>query len=639
MKKLGLLFASLVMIILFAFSASALETSGQCGDNVYWTFNESTGRLVIGGSGDMWSPIDKFGDDDTIKTVVIENGVTSIGVSAFCGCEKITSVTMPDSLTSIGNGAFDYCSLLSSITIPDGVKEIDSYAFEDCEKLSTIKIPSGVTYIGYGAFSRCDNLRSITVDQNNKNYLSLDGILFNKDKTVLMQYPVGAVKSTYTVPSTVAEIDNMAFEESTLTTVKLPDGLKRIHHRAFNDCRNLRNITIPDTVTHINGMAFSSCTSLTGIIIPDSVVYIGGGAFYGCEKLENISIPYSVYTIDDSVFAWCSNLKSITVDDNNENYSSQDGVLFNKDKTELLQYPVGNSRTIYVIPDGVKVVHSDAFSGCKELRYVTVPKSVTNLGRVFYSCENLISITVDKNNENYSSLDGVLFNKDKTELIRYPSGNSRTEYTIPYGVIKVAFDAFHSDQNITELKIPVTVTEFKDGYSLVRVTDVYYEGTESQWENIDNGYYSDWAKNKWMHFSANNYTHEKTSVVTPATCTKWGYTTYICNCGTSHVDDRVLAPHSYVALTVVPPTCESQGYTTYICENCSSSFNDDWKSPTGHDYGDDYICKNCGENKADNYCNCNCHKGGINGIIWKILRFFYKLFGMNKYCGCGVAHY
>ena len=222
-----------------------------------------------------------YGDyNKAIKTVKIQNGVTSIGDYAFDNCTSLTSIEIPSGVTSIGDGAFAYCTSLTSIEIPSGVTSIGNSAFKNCTSLASIEIPSSVTSIGNEAFAYCTNLtsieipsgvtsienyafsnctslNSINVDKDNQSYSSEDGILFDKEKKKLITYPAGKKEKEYNIPSSVTSIGA----------------------GTFYGCRSLTRIEIPSSITSIGGWAFSGCTSLTSIEIPSSVTSIGGYAF------------------------------------------------------------------------------------------------------------------------------------------------------------------------------------------------------------------------------------------------------------------------------------------------------------------------------------------------------------------------
>ena len=330
----------------------------------------------------------------SLTSITIPNSVTSIEKNAFYYCSSLTSVTIPNSVTSIGESAFFYCSSLTSITIPNSVTSIEKSAFYGCKSLTSITIPNSVTSIGEWAFRYCSSLSSIKVDTNNPNYCSIDGVLFNKDKTTLVAYPIGNTRSEYIISNSVTSIGESAFYYcSSLTSVTIPNSVTSIGDYAFSRCSSLTSVTIPNSVTSIGEWAFSRCSSLTSITIPNSVTSIGSGAFEYCTSLTSITIPNSVTSIGDWAFGYCSSLTSINVDSNNPNYSSVDSVLFNKDKTTLVAYPIGNTRSEYIIPNSVTSIEKSAFEECSSLTSVTIGNSVTRIGNyAFRSCDKLVDV-------------------------------------------------------------------------------------------------------------------------------------------------------------------------------------------------------------------------------------------------------
>ena len=202
----------------------------------------------------------------------------------------------------------------------------------------------------------------------------------------------------------------------------------------------------------------------TSITIPDNidgytVTDIGNWAFSNCKDLETVTIPQGIITIHTDAFMYCENLKNINVNENNPNYSSVDGVLFDKEKTYLRKYPRGKGETQYVIPNTVTRIESYAFYGCNNLKNIEIPSGVIKIwNATFENCNNLISIDVDENNPNYSSVDGVLFDKEKSNLIVYPANKEGTEYVIPTTVATIESYAFENCKNLISIEIPEGIT-------------------------------------------------------------------------------------------------------------------------------------------------------------------------------------
>ena len=252
-------------------------------DKLTWTLY-ADGTLNISGKGAMKdynysdNPSPASQKKDSVKKVVIEDGVTSIRNSAFYDCNSLTSITIPNSVTSIGAYAFSNCYYLTNITIPNSVTSIENYAFRSCSSLTSITIPDSVTSIGKLAFYSCDSLTSITISNS------------------------------------VTSIEERAFAYcSRLTSITIPDSVTSIGEAAFAGCSSLTSITIPDSVTSIGEYAFQSCSSLTSITIPDSVTSIGWYAFSNCESLTSITIPDSVTSIGSRAFSECYILKTISL--------------------------------------------------------------------------------------------------------------------------------------------------------------------------------------------------------------------------------------------------------------------------------------------------------------------------------------
>lgn len=333
-----------------------------------FTFNAGTLKDAIVKDGVINISDYAFKQCILLENVAIPDSVTSIGWSAFKECKALKSITIPDSVTNIDKDAFYRCSTLMSVIIGNSVTSIESFTFYECYSLENITIPDSVTSIGREAFYSCRKLTNVTIGNgvtsidrsafdyslpknifvgaNNKNYCDVDGVLFNKDTTKLICCPAGKIG----------------------------------------------NYVIPDGVTSIESRAFYRCLSLINITIPNSVTSIGDDAFESCSKLKSITIPDRVTSIGDDAFAYCSALENIFVDTGNENYCDIDGVLFNKNATQLIRCPQRRSGN-YVIPDGVTSVSVGAFFYCSLIESVTIPDSVTSIhSNAFNVCNKLKTV-------------------------------------------------------------------------------------------------------------------------------------------------------------------------------------------------------------------------------------------------------
>lgn len=351
-------------------------TSGTCGaegdgSNLRWSL--SGGVLTISGTGAMknWknyydpSPWEK---NDQITHVVIESGVTSIGNSAFWGCFYLTDISMPDTVTRIGREAIYAClnltsldisrvktfdagalcnSGLTEVAIPSGITELPGNLLSSCKKLTKVTLPEGITKIGVTVFGSCESLTSIKI------------------------------------PSTVTSIGSYAFDQSAIQTINIPNG-----------------------VMEIGEMAFGQCPNLTELVIPDSVVKIGRNVVEGCSKLRSIHLGKGVENIfwvnsiaganEFRTFQDCESLTYITVDPDNQYYTAEDNVLFNKDKTEVYRSAPGKTGS-YTLPNSVKTMENTFIFEDSQLSSIVIPEGVQGFPRcTFKNCTNLKEIWLPK---------------------------------------------------------------------------------------------------------------------------------------------------------------------------------------------------------------------------------------------------
>ena len=333
MKKLITFFIAFFVTVM-----AWADDSGSCGGwTVTYTYVESTGTLTISGVVSVKEYMANYESSSdrpwnaycsSIKNVVINNGVTSIGKNAFYGCTGLTSVTIGNDVTSIGNQAFKGCTGLTSVTIPNSVTEIGSDAFNGCTGLTSVTIPNSVTTIESAAFSGCTGLTSINVAEDNLNYASIDGVLYSKDKKTLIKCPQGKTGSV-TIPNSVTSIESGAFSSCGLTSINVAEdnlNYASVDGVLYNKDKNTLimypqgktgSITIPNSVTSIRNYAFDGCTGLTSVTIPNSVTSIGESAFSGCTGLTSITIGNGVTSIGEAAFLECTGLTSMTVEATN----------------------------------------------------------------------------------------------------------------------------------------------------------------------------------------------------------------------------------------------------------------------------------------------------------------------------------
>ncbi len=350
-----------MVLSLFTFlptAVSAYTYSGECGEDLKWSYDTGTKKLTISGTGEMYGDYFYYENEEntapwgsyasSVTSVVINTGVTSIGAGMFSYFTSLVSVDISDSVTSIGDGAFYKCDLLESIVIPNSVKSIGWEAFTDCTSLKSVNIPYGVTSIEKKTFWGCTSLKSVTI------------------------------------PDSVKLIRDTAFCLcESLESIDIPDSVTLIDEWAFASCTSLKSVTIPDSVTEIGSWAFSDCTSLVSVIIGGGVESIGYAAFANCTSLESVTIPNSLTSIGYRAFEYCTSLQ----------YNSYDNAQYLGNASNLYVALISASSTDIVsciVNDNTKLIYWDAFSGCTSLKSVTIPDSVTWIaGPAFSGCTSL----------------------------------------------------------------------------------------------------------------------------------------------------------------------------------------------------------------------------------------------------------
>ena len=301
---------------------------------------------------------------------------------------SILKIEIQEGITSVGDYTFYGLNNVETITMSQSITRIGKSALGNCTKLTDITIPNGITVIESSVFEFCSNLESITI----------------------------------------------------------PDGVISIGESAFRDCRSLKNIQIPHSVTTIGNMAFAFCSNLTNITMPNELINIGESAFKSCTSLTSITIPEKVTNIGEMAFSKCTQLTEINVAEENSNYTAIEGVLYTKDKSNLLKYPSAKQENEYKILEGTTSVESYAFDNCKNLKNIAISEGLTTIGsHAFDGCGNLATIAMPNSLTNIKEF-------------AFATCNSLTKIIIPNGTTSIGKQAFFTCNSLTDIIIPSSVT-------------------------------------------------------------------------------------------------------------------------------------------------------------------------------------
>lgn len=483
---------------------------------------------------------------------------------------QMTTLVIEDGVTNVGSYLFNN-SNLEKVVIGNDVKTIGDSAFRSSSYLKDVELGENVETIGDSAFVGCGSLTEITLNQNLKTI----------GKRAFVNTKLQAVD----IPDSVTKISEGAFYNVPLKTVKIGNGVKTIEKDTFNYCADIEVLEIGNSVEIIGEAAFNNCSSLETVFLPESVKTIEKEAFRECKKLTDIVFPDNVESIGQGAFSDCHSFVNLKI---------------------------GN---------GVESLDMSAFNGCTSLETVEIPASVEIIGeRAFSACDSLKEFIVANESEHYESIDGVLYTKGKTELLRYPNGKEDVVFEIPNGVKTIGADAF-SNSSIKRVVIPNTVSSiygsafaynksldyvvipesvtymngaaFSNCMSLTNITipkgikriyaytftgcynleTVNYTGTEAQWNNINIEHSNGPLYDATINFNSKTHTHDyATEILKYSSCTENGKGLYKCACGDVFSVEIPAHGHEFGDWVITNmPTADTEGEKARTCEVCDET--------------------------------------------------------------------
>lgn len=454
---------------------NSLMVSGYTGPGGKLAIPGLVNGRTVSGIGD-----NAFYGNTNVTSVSLSRNITSIGNFSFYGCINLTSIRLPFTVTNLGDEAFGNCARLASVNLPQRLIAIGEGAFAGCAEFTRVEIPKDTASIGAGAFASCSSLKAINVNVLNTNFSSVEGVLFNANRSTLIEYPPGKADSVYAIPLSVANLGASAFDScANLVSITIPDHVTNIGSSVFAYCTRLAGLTIPsgvtslgsaafyhcasltrvdlsDHVTRLGNDTFAYCTSLRGITIPDSVTKIGTYTFYHCASLTNVVWSGNITTFGDYTFADCTSLPQVTIPDSvvnmgNDTFyqcSSLTNVSLSANVRAIGNYAFADcgNLTGCVIPDRVITIGAYAFAYCTNLGSVAISGSVTSIGSdAFEYCAGLAGITIP---ESVTSLGSYAFYRC----------TALTNVNLAADITGIGAEAFYDCTNLVSVVIPASVT-------------------------------------------------------------------------------------------------------------------------------------------------------------------------------------
>lgn len=435
-----------------------LETIGS---SAFYCCKALTGITLPAGLKKVGSHV--FASCESLKEIVFPDQIEAMDYGVFDGCTVLEKVVLPKNLTDIYDSMFLGCSALSEINIPESVTYIGDLSFSR-SGIKKLSIPAGVSYIEPSAFYNCDALESITIDGKNEHYTVVDNSLYTKDMTAIVHYVGSKGQTSFKLPDSVTRVCDSAFSGANELLNLDISSAYQLDYSAVSGCKSLKSVKLSEHLIEIPSSCFQSCTSLESIDIPKGVKAINSSAFYACESLVSVTLPEGLEKIGDSAFSICQWLKSINIPNtvtevgwniigNTAIYNSlslengvryldgwavdvsvSDSVAFKEGAIGISSQILGSQAVTVFIPKTVKYISKGGLQGANFSKTVE-------------------SYTVDPENPYFLSEDGVVYTKDKTELVAYPQNSGFIKYTVPEGVKAIRDCAFYNT-NIEQIEFP-----------------------------------------------------------------------------------------------------------------------------------------------------------------------------------------
>ena len=444
-----------------------IEICSYTGHRRYITVPDVIDGKIVSSIGDH-----AFKGQDRLREIILPSNLKHIKVGAFEGCNNLLHIDIPETVVSIGESAFADNIRLSYVAFGENshLVSVGSSAFANCSSLKKFELPTKLTYMDGSAFFGATELTAFSIRPGNVTFSVKDGVLFNYTASTLVCYPAG-LRGEYIVPDGVLTIGAYAFATSHITDIDL-DGVQVIGMCAFR-LSKLKTLVIPDSVEYMDKAAFVENFDLTTLKIGSGLTVIPERAFESCWSLTAVDIPENISTIKSFAFCYDGSISSLTFAENSR-LTSIGAYAFFMNDLQTVEFPetlisIGGTafakNPLRLVSFGdeseLREIYGFAFKETL-LKTVTIPASVTKLGEgVFAACHSLTDITVAQGNNVYIDIDGVVYNKNITEIVAYPAGNARTSYTIEGNVTAVGEDAFYGAWNLNSVVLPEFLKEIR----------------------------------------------------------------------------------------------------------------------------------------------------------------------------------